>query len=272
MSRARLIRGAAALVAITAALVVAGCGGGVERIGRRIAGRGPRGTGPVLDPRAGRHLPPRPDGLRLHRRLRSLGRVPRHGVGHLQQPDAAHAGELPVHGRTARQRARARPGHRDPGADRRRAGLHLHPEEGRLVRTAGQPADHVHGHRVRLRAHRDPLGRGAVRLLLLADRGLRRVRRRQGEDDLRHRDPERHHDPVHADRAGRGLHLPARHARHGSDPARGGRLPRGRRRVRALRHRLGSLHAPGQRQARHLELRARRSRSRASTPPPGCRW
>ncbi len=49
-------------------------------------------------------------------------------------------------------------------------------------------------------------------------------------------------------------------------------MPPAGRRVRALHRHLGAVHDRGRRQARHLELRLRRSRSRASTRAPGSRW
>ena len=65
-------------------------------------------------------------------------------------------------------------------------GVKFGPPVDREVTSAGRP--------VRVRADRAPQGRGRVRLLLLPDRRLRRLCRREGEDDLRDQDTGPEHD------------------------------------------------------------------------------
>ena len=133
----------------------------------------------------GRHLSRRlREQLQLHGRLRPDRRVPDLLVGDRVEPARAHAARLRPRRRPGRQQARARHRHLGAGAHRRRQDLHLPPEARGEVRPAGRPRGHVEGRALRVRAHGEPDERRAVRLLLLGDRGLRRVRRRQGEDDL----------------------------------------------------------------------------------------
>ena len=152
-----------------------------------------------------------------------------------------------------------------------RADLHVHAEGRRQVRPAGQPRDHVGGHRLRVRAdrHREP--RRPVRLLLHGHRRDGRVHRgrrtREAEQhDLGHRDARRQDDRLHADGS-----RPATSSYRLAMPAAGpmpeevaGCFNEGRR-VRPLRHLLGPVHVRGLGSARRHRAATRSSRSRVTT-------
>ncbi len=79
----------------------------------------------------------------------------------------------------------------------------FHLKQGVKFGPPGQPRGDLERHPLRDGADRPSQGRRRVRLLLLADRRLRCLRRRQGEDDRGDQDAEREHDRLRPDRADR---------------------------------------------------------------------
>ena len=164
--------------------------------------------------------------------------------------------ELRVPRRQGRQRAGSGPGDGDPRAVADGLTYTFTLKDGHQVRPAGQPRDHVEGHRLRDRADRHAERRRPVRELLLGrsrastSSARARPRRSPGIADARRQD-----DHLHAHQAAGRLPLRARDAGVRADPEGGGQAAHTRGRVRPLHHLVRPVHDRRRRQARHLELR-----------------
>ena len=209
-------------------------------------------------PGQGRHVHRRLGAVvRLHRQLRPDRRVPGRRVGHLLEPDAAHA-----------RRLQAQPGAagNTPSPTSRRAapmptdnGLtYTFQLKRRQVRPAGQPRGHLEGRRLRDGPARQPEGRRPVLLLLHGDQGLGRrtpTARRRSISGIE--TPERHDDRLPPDQADRRLPPPHVDARDGPIPEEvtkcfeGQPGEYGRDLVST-----GPLHDPGHRPGRHASCSA----------------
>ncbi len=246
MKRRWLIWPALLALAAAVALGLAACGGDDDEAADTSGGGGGAsndieavleelgGPADARHGREGRHLSHRQHRLRSELRLRPLGGVLRERLDDLQQPHAPHSCEQQVHGGHRGQRDCPRPRHRDPRALRGRPHLHLHAEGRHHLRPAGEPADHLQGHRLFVPAPRDAQRGRPVRQLLPADQGAARVHRRHGQDHLGHQDARRQDDHLHADQARRRLPLPPGDAGHRAHPRGGGEVPHPGRRVRPL--------------------------------------
>ena len=179
--------------------------------------------------------------LQLHRRLRPDGRVPDLLVGDRVEPARAHAARLRPRRRAAGNKLVPDIATDGAGADRRRQDLHLPPQARDRVRPAGRSRGDLEGRALRVRAHREPEERCAVRLLLLGDRGLRRLRCGQGEDDLGDRTPDAHTIVFHLTPPSGDFPYRVADAGDGADPGRGREVLRGqvRRSTAATRSRRG---------------------------------
>ena len=157
-----------------------------------------------------RHVPGRlGERVRVHRQLRPDRRVPRRRVGAIYSNLLVRTlvGYNHVAGAGGQQ---ARPRPRDLGAEPTDGGktYTFHLKDGI---TFGPPVNRaVTSKDVRYAFERlaKPKNGGQYAFYYSRDRGLRRLRRRQGEDDLRHRDAGRADDRLPPDEADRRLPLP----------------------------------------------------------------